>query len=534
MVAARAREQELLSAMDALEEQLRQPRPLSEQELLDGLGEETARLLRSGREAGEEIRKKGEERAARMVDEATAIAESTRAEAEAHSSQLLDTAEARARELASAAEAESDAIVEGARRRGREMLDEAKAARERVLADLVRRRALLQGQIEALRVGRDRLLDAYRTVKGTFLEATEALAQVERDPSPNGRPPSPSRSTSRPRSPRRSKRSMMPPVTRHKLSTSSRSRSREPGDRGCRRRGHARRRRPRRRVRRRARRRRLLFAGCAGHADAPPTQLAAGAPAEETATSRRARRPPDAAPNRSPRSPGSRFPPPSGGLQERQVDGLLGPLVKKTKRTVQDDQNALLDAVRRHKGRPAAAQVLPALDALITAWSRVLGDAVDHAYADGRVAAGGETRDADPELVREAAEAVVAPLRQRVTVAIDSGDEGDTGGLVERIGAVSRVEEPIARVVARRGARARLVAVCTTLSPTARCLVGAERLGPVLRLRRQRTPANRERRALPTGQPFPPAPRLSLPVRTGRDAHAHGNHRIQPVGPRRS
>ena len=42
---ARGREQELESAIDALEEQVRAPRPLSEQELLDALGEETARLV---------------------------------------------------------------------------------------------------------------------------------------------------------------------------------------------------------------------------------------------------------------------------------------------------------------------------------------------------------------------------------------------------------------------------------------------------------------------------------------------------------
>ena len=59
------------------------------------------------------------------------------------------------------------------------MLDEARVARERVLADLGRRRSLLQAQVEELRQGRDRLLDAYRVVKRTFLDATEALAQVE-------------------------------------------------------------------------------------------------------------------------------------------------------------------------------------------------------------------------------------------------------------------------------------------------------------------------------------------------------------------
>ena len=62
---------------------------------------------------------------------------------------------------------------------GREMLDEAKATRERVLADLLRRRELLQAQVDELRGGRDHLLDAYRVVKRTFLEATESLAQVE-------------------------------------------------------------------------------------------------------------------------------------------------------------------------------------------------------------------------------------------------------------------------------------------------------------------------------------------------------------------
>jgi hypothetical protein len=89
----------------------------------------------------------------------------------------------------------------------------------------------------------------------------------------------------------------------------------------------------------------------------------------------------------------------------------------------------------------------------------VLDDAVGRAYAAGRTAAGGDTRDADPGLVREAAEAVVVPLRQRVTVAIDSGDEGDTGGLVERIGARYRewknqsLESSLAEVLASAWSR---------------------------------------------------------------------------------
>jgi hypothetical protein len=122
-------------------------------------------------------------------------------------------------------------------------------------------------------------------------------------------------------------------------------------------------------------------------------------------------------------------------LQQHAIEPLLGPLLKRAKRTTQDDQNALLDAVRRHKGRPNAAQVLPDLDALLASWTAVLREAADVAYGAGREAAGADAIPADVAVLREAADAIVSPLRLRVTVAIDSGEAGDTGGLVERIGA---------------------------------------------------------------------------------------------------
>ena len=54
------------------------------------------------------------------------------------------------------------------------------------------------------------------------------------------------------------------------------------------------------------------------------------------------------------------------------VDPLLVAVAKRAKRAAQDDQNALLDAVRRHKGRPTAAQVLTPEPELLAAW--VSGD----------------------------------------------------------------------------------------------------------------------------------------------------------------
>ena len=123
-------------------------------------------------EADEFFRSRTDEAEAR----ATALVSRSRAE---RAAAVLAEVETSAAEWRTRAEREVEDLVEAARQQGREMLDEAKATRERVLADLFRRRGLLQSQVDELRGGRDNLLDAYRVVKRTFLEATEALAQVE-------------------------------------------------------------------------------------------------------------------------------------------------------------------------------------------------------------------------------------------------------------------------------------------------------------------------------------------------------------------
>ena len=78
---------------------------------------------------------------------------------------------------AALAEARVDvtAELEDAKRRGRAMVTEAQTVRRRVLEDLVRRRKVLRRQIEQLRVGRERLLEAYEVVAQTVQEATQEL-----------------------------------------------------------------------------------------------------------------------------------------------------------------------------------------------------------------------------------------------------------------------------------------------------------------------------------------------------------------------
>jgi DivIVA domain-containing protein len=451
LVTAQDRERELEVAIDALEEQLRTPRPLTEQELLDALGEETARLLRSAREAGDDIRRKAEEYAAtvradaennatRALHEVDEHVARRRQEIEAMAVETATTAEARAQALADATVAEAEKILEAARQQGREMIEEAKNARERVLVDLVRRRALLNAQIEQLRGGRDRLLDAYRTVKRTFLDATEALAQVEgRAAEERAHAPEEvdiagevaaeieALEGASPREPDGEPTQLVDvsaveaveDVDDDAQDTDETRRALADVD--------------------------SLFARIrAGHDD----DAAADPAAVEGAVATLTEAPPEAGPEagveveveeqvvEADEPADERLTAAAWrDLRGDAIDPLMPTLVKRAKRSAQDDQNALLDAVRRHKGRPSAAQVLPDLDALLASWSDVLRDAIDQAYGAGRVAAGGEAVAADADLVREAADAVVAPLRVRVAVAIDSGEEGDTGGLVERIGA---------------------------------------------------------------------------------------------------
>jgi DivIVA domain-containing protein len=433
LAVARGQEQSLEAAIDALEEQVRAPRPLSEQELLDALGEETARLLRSAREASDDIRKKAEERAARMVDDAAAAAERTRADAtemlaarsaevDTQTAELVAQAEARATLMLDSAQVEAEAILENARRQLREMLDEAKSARERVVGDLVRRRSLLTAQIEALRAGRDHLLDAYRTVKRTFLDATEALAQVEARAAVE-RSVGNNEATDVAAEIAAEIDKLDGVVATDGDADAAPAAGSGDGESG----------------------EHVQLVPNSRRDDAETEVAAALADVDSLFARLRAGHDEVAGAAREPAAAGAASGASSGGprlsakewraRRAKSIDPLLAPLVKRAKRRAQDDQNALLDSVRRHKGRPSSEQVLGNADSSRDEWVKVVRDAVDRAYGAGRTAAGGSAEPASDDLASEVADAVAVPLRERLIVAIDSGEEGDTGGLVERIGA---------------------------------------------------------------------------------------------------
>jgi hypothetical protein len=191
----------------------------------------------------------------------------------------------------------------------------------------------------------------------------------------------------------------------------------------------------------------------------------------------------------------------------KATDPLSASLFKRSKRALQDDQNTLLDAVRRHKGRPRAEQVLPDIEVLLRSWMAVLRDPGGRAYGAGWAAVGEGVPTVPDDVLRDAAEMIVMPLRERVTVAVDSGDEGDTGGLVERIGARYRewknqqLESTVADVLAYAWSRgvydaAPADALLAWVPAGDGCCADCDDNG---------LEATVKGKMFPTGQPFPPA-----------------------------
>jgi DivIVA domain-containing protein len=157
-------ERELDSRLDA------RPPELDEDTVTRLLGEEATRILQTARESGTQIKARAEEAAARLLREATEEAQRQREEA--------DREAARRR---SDAVADAEAELAMAKQQGREMVEEARAYRERVLGELARRRELARQQIEQLVHGRDRLLEAFERAR---MVAIDVVAEI----SPLGSP----------------------------------------------------------------------------------------------------------------------------------------------------------------------------------------------------------------------------------------------------------------------------------------------------------------------------------------------------------
>ncbi len=161
-----------------------------EETLLGAVGEETAHILRSAHEAAGDIKSRAEENASRILKEAHQKAEALRGQAETVLARRTEEAEGVAARIREAAKAEAERLVDQARQQTKAiraqaeaernaMIEGAQATREKILTALTKKRNVAVAQVEQLRAGRERLLEAYEIVRRTLDEATSDLGRAE-------------------------------------------------------------------------------------------------------------------------------------------------------------------------------------------------------------------------------------------------------------------------------------------------------------------------------------------------------------------
>jgi DivIVA domain-containing protein len=548
----RQREADLAARVGQLEDRLRNPPPPTEQQLLDSLGEETARVLRSAQEAAEDIRRKADERAGALAqesqDEARRLRETTEAlcvqmrrEAEAAVTARHSEVETAVAEMRSEAQRETEllreqaardaeATREAARAEGRERVAEARAVRERILAEMSRRRGLLQAQLDELRSGRERLLDAYRVVKRTFTEATDALTHADAASPSAGEASLPA--SDEPPVPVDVADDGAPVVEEIAVVEEVRVEevrievveepapaavepASEPVDTETREALEHADEAPRARdvdalfAKLRAGREQAVDQARTVLETAPDVQVNGNGqaePAESTEPAATAAEPEGG-------NDEGVDAPLSGdaaivGARDAALERVFRDLVRRSKRALQDEQNQLLDVLRTHKGTTAPDKVLPGLDDQLTAWSEVVRPAVDAAYASAAShASGSDGASAAPlDLVDVAVRDLVLPLRERVYDGLATAGESEDDDVAQRVNARYRewkatLDGAVGDVLTAAWARGTLDA-----APDGALLRWVpEREGRCADCDDNALEPTRKGESFPTGQPHPPA-----------------------------
>jgi hypothetical protein len=111
------------------------------------------------------------------------------------------------------------------------------------------------------------------------------------------------------------------------------------------------------------------------------------------------------------------------GLRRRRdaaLETAMGVLLPRVKRRLQDEQNELLDALRRQKSKIDVDTAMPTAQEQLATWAELLAPVLDDTYAAGRTLGGGRTRTAPPRLVARITELLVLPLRERVLASLEA------------------------------------------------------------------------------------------------------------------
>ncbi len=425
-----ARERELTARVRELEDQLRRPvLPPSDQDLITALGEETARVLGQARESAIELKNKAEEHARRVVREAQETARELRTTTQ------------------QAVEAKTREAEDAARTRAKEIVGEARGLRERVLADLEERRQELERQITDLRAGRGKLVETYELVERALGHAARVMAEEPSTPPevpaaevPPGVTPAPEPPPT-PETPVEASAVEASAIDAAEASNeedAAEASNEEDAAEASNEEDAA--------EASRAPDVGALFEKLRSESTDAPEETtetsaepsAEAAPIVETA-------PDEADAVHETEEPGEAVDDqgdvpvdghPATLARDTALADATDDLVRRGKRALQDEQNDLLDGLRRQRGKIDTTQVLPSLDDQVARWAHVLQPAVDTAYSAGAATVGEGTgagapaaRTAPRALLSELSAAVVAPFRERLGASleqIDSRTPADT------------------------------------------------------------------------------------------------------------
>jgi DivIVA domain-containing protein len=406
-----ARERELAARVQELEARLARPAsPPSDQDLIVALGEETARVLSHARDAASELRAKADEHARRLVREAQESARELRASTQR-------AVETRTREAEDAA-----------RTRARELVAEARTMRERVLTDLSERRADLERQISELRSGRGKLIEVYEVVERALVQATRTMAEeppvVASAPAGVGES-EPEADETTPGVPSGSHEADVDVEAEAEVDVGT--------DAGA---GHD-----------DGRDVGALFqklrseAGVAGEPEQEPAEAEEPEPESEPlevsdalvagveeSVDEGVDQDGEAEALDEPLDPDQVL----MAARDAALETIADDLAHRAKRAVQDEQNDVLDGLRRQRGKIDVASVLPPTADQLSRWAHVLQPSVDGAYAAGvasispasisSASSAGEGPAVPAALLAELTDILVAPLRSRLEASLETID----------------------------------------------------------------------------------------------------------------
>jgi cell division septum initiation protein DivIVA len=149
----------------------------AEASLARRLDEAEAAIGAAHAEAAEQ-RERARLEAERSAEALVADAHQRVAEAETTAAQLVEQARTEAGAQRARAEADATEIVERANVSGRQIMDEVHELRARMLEDLLRRRKLLRRQVEQLHAGRERFLTAFDAARDAMATIDDELTRA--------------------------------------------------------------------------------------------------------------------------------------------------------------------------------------------------------------------------------------------------------------------------------------------------------------------------------------------------------------------